>query len=128
MEADIKKMNDAAVTAYMKDISSGCNDYSIGKISAERSNAPSTSNDKFSNSKQIGPKDPFAIPLPEDDAIRAANEMKINRSKAESMWCEAKSDEGYTYYWNIKTGGNNLILFWLLSLTIYVLIKVFLIK
>lgn len=23
----------------------------------------------------------------------------------ESMWCEAKSDDGHTYYWNVKTGG-----------------------
>lgn len=28
---------------------------------------------------------------------------------SESMWCEAKSDEGHTYYWNVKTGG--LIIF-----------------
>lgn len=24
----------------------------------------------------------------------------------QSMWCEAKSDEGHTYYWNVKSGGS----------------------
>lgn len=27
---------------------------------------------------------------------------------SESMWCEARSDEGHTYYWNVKTGGTNM--------------------
>lgn len=26
-----------------------------------------------------------------------------------SMWCEAKSDDGHTYYWNVKTGGKHNI-------------------
>lgn len=31
----------------------------------------------------------------------------------ESMWCEAKSDDGHTYYWNVKTGGTiNLFSTW----------------
>lgn len=33
----------------------------------------------------------------------------------ESMWCEAKSDEGHTYYWNVKTGGSNELFFTFLS-------------
>lgn len=27
-------------------------------------------------------------------------------AKDPTLWCEAKSDEGHTYYWNVKTNGN----------------------
>lgn len=29
--------------------------------------------------------------------------------KKESMWCEARSDEGHTYYWNVRTGGKFIL-------------------
>lgn len=107
MEADIRKMNDAALSAYMQDLSKGGADYSTKQISARvaaTSAAAAASGSGASSS--IGPKvDPFAIKLPEDDAIAEAKAARIAQARAESLWCEAKTDEGFTYYWNVKTGG-----------------------
>lgn len=36
---------------------------------------------------------------------RKANGQLGSEAKDQSMWVEAKSDEGHTYYWNVKTGG-----------------------
>lgn len=33
---------------------------------------------------------------------------KLGASNEHSMWVEAKSDEGHTYFWNVKTGGELL--------------------
>lgn len=34
------------------------------------------------------------------------NSWENEAESTESMWCEAKSDDGHTYYWNVKTGGS----------------------
>lgn len=34
--------------------------------------------------------------------VIAVNETVV---KENSLWCEAKTDEGHTYYWNVKTNG-----------------------
>lgn len=35
--------------------------------------------------------------------LPAITDSEGNVIKENSMWCEAKSDEGHTYYWNVKT-------------------------
>lgn len=42
------------------------------------------------------------------ERMKRKGEVKSWENEAEStesMWCEAKSEEGHTYYWNVKTGG-----------------------
>lgn len=42
------------------------------------------------------------------ERMKKKGEVKSWANEAEStesMWCEAKSEEGHTYYWNVKTGG-----------------------
>lgn len=40
---------------------------------------------------------------------------KREETTSQPVWCEAKSDEGHIYYWNIETGGKNLTEFSLLN-------------
>lgn len=115
MESQIKKMNEAAMAAYMNDLASP-SDFT-SKLINEKAEAAaaraasaaagsSSSNYSSSGSKPtIGPKvDPLAIALPEDIVERKQRELKKLQNKKESLWCEAVTDEGHTYYWNIKTG------------------------
>lgn len=59
--------------------------------------------------------DPIALPFYDEDEGPSSS-RKVSSSTATSssgvptenpsLWCEAKTDEGYTYYWNVKTNGN----------------------
>lgn len=43
------------------------------------------------------------------ERMKRRGDVRSTENEAEatqSMWCEAKSDEGHTYYWNVKTGGS----------------------
>lgn len=110
-------MNEGAMASYMNDLARGASDFTTKQISARAEEAAakaayeSTSNTlthsgtSRSNQVTIGPKvDPLAITLPEDEAARKAKELKVEIMKKESLWCEAVTDEGYTYYWNVKNG------------------------
>lgn len=112
MENDIKKMNDAAMSAYMNDLAAG-SDFTSKHFSeraeaaAVKAAASESTSKAFGSSAKpsIGPKvDPIAIILPEDVAEQRAKELKAIQAKKESLWCEAKSDDGHKYYWNVKTG------------------------
>ncbi|XP_063699353.1 WW domain-binding protein 4 [Culicoides brevitarsis] len=95
MEADMRKMNEGAMAAYAGDLAAG-SDYTT-RLHNERAAAAAAS------ARGIGPQvDPFAIKLPEDDIERPLT--KAEEEKAASLWCEALTDEGHTYYWNVKTG------------------------
>lgn len=55
--------------------------------------------------------DPIALPFYDEDdgpsSSRKGASTTVTAASAEnpSLWCEAKTDEGYTYYWNVKTNG-----------------------
>lgn len=53
---------------------------------------------------------PIDILEDEEREKRAKMKRKINPdgTSEQSMWVEAKSDEGHTYFWNVKTGGLHL--------------------
>ena len=113
MNEDMKKMNDAGMKAYMNDIAGG------GDISAREQMAIDRA--------AIGPQiDPIALPADcwSDEEQQSSSKSKSKKKKGEtpsvpvivkpppveeaptessSMWCEAKTDEGHTYYWNVKT-------------------------
>lgn len=88
----MRKINEAAMKSYAKDLSDG----------TARS-APRTS-------KAV---DPMALPFYDDDEGPSTRKGASSTAAAAaienpSLWCEAKTDEGYTYYWNVKTNGNFL--------------------
>lgn len=60
-----------------------------------------------SSSKAI---DPMALPFyDEDDGPSSSRKVANSTTVAAenpSLWCEAITDEGHTYYWNVKTNGN----------------------
>lgn len=126
VDQQIRQMEDAALKAYAQDIARG------GDISTQEMNASvaaataafeeqSTASSSSSSRQGIGPSampprkvDPMLQGLPEDfleieeKAKRAKQTNKRaagDGSKEQSMWVEAVTDEGYSYYWNVKSGG-----------------------
>ncbi|KAG5676750.1 hypothetical protein PVAND_006559 [Polypedilum vanderplanki] len=96
LDEELRKINDAAMKSYAKDISTGIDITSraIGHAS--------------SSSKAI---DPIALPFYDEDdgpnVSRKATTITAQSTTAaastETLWCEAITDEGHTYYWNVKT-------------------------
>lgn len=98
LDDEMRKINEAAMKSYAKDISEG-NDLTSRRIGGGASSAATSSR----------AVDPMALPYyEEEDGPRrpaAATSSTSIPAQNESMWCEAKTDEGHTYYWNIKTNG-----------------------
>lgn len=119
----MRQMEDAAMKAYAQDIARG------GDITTQAMNtavAVATAAFEAHSSSQSGPSilpgpsvrpprkvDPMLKDLPEDyleveEKAKRAKHMKKaagDGSKEQSMWVEAVTDEGYSYYWNVKSGG-----------------------
>lgn len=91
LDGELRKIEEAAMKSYAKDISDGT-DLSARVIKH--------------GSKAV---DPIALPYYYDEEDGPSTSKKSNQATvptvSESLWCEAKSDEGHTYYWNIKTNG-----------------------
>lgn len=96
MNEELRKMNDAAMKSYTQDISIGAD------ISSRAINR--------ANSKKA--VDPMALANYESDEEFGPNVSKraaaaaVNPAtlvKDPSLWCEARTDDGDTYYWNVKT-------------------------
>lgn len=131
-DSDFKKMENAAMKAYMKDCSTYGDLSSLSYITTEESEGLPQPNfdavddgvagtSAISSRKIFTPTiDPLLKGLPED--VHEDDYMKSKRLEAKekeaaiaaktieikdpSLWCEAKTDEGHTYYWNVKTNGN----------------------
>jgi hypothetical protein len=81
--------------SYAKDLSSGV---AIGHASSSRA------------------IDPIALPFyDEDDGPNVSRRAALGAPAAaaaaeevQSLWCEALTDEGHTYYWNVKTNGKRV--------------------
>ncbi|KAK7791797.1 hypothetical protein R5R35_010898 [Gryllus longicercus] len=97
LDEDFKKMEKAALEAYMKDV--------------ER-NADYTS--QLLNQQLEANKSKETCPLSVNEEKTERKGKKVNESKEDTeqksdtkilkTWHEAVSDEGYTYYWNTTTG------------------------
>lgn len=96
LDGELRKIEEAAMKSYAKDISDGT-DLSARNIKR--------------GSKAI---DPMALPNYYDEEDGPSTSKKANHAtvpiQSESLWCEAKSEEGHTYYWNIKTNGKEKLL------------------
>lgn len=96
MDEEIRKMNSAAMQSYAQDISTGAD---ISSRAISRANAKKAVDPmalaNYESDEEFGPnvsKKAAAV------AAAAAAEVKDP-----SLWCEARTDDGNTYYWNVKT-------------------------
>lgn len=122
-DMQLRQMEDAAMKAYAQDISRG-GDITTQELNAAVAAATANYEEEASMATHRAVPGPSAIPtraidplLPpvdvledEERAKRAKMKRKANGTlgsdaKEQSMWVEGKSDEGHTYYWNVKNGG-----------------------
>ncbi|XP_011178567.2 WW domain-binding protein 4 [Zeugodacus cucurbitae] len=109
MDAEIRKMEEAAMRSYAQDI------HASGDFTARSINAvldastptvtASTSAASKSRGKQV---DPVRLPGNSDDEDDDGRSVRVQKVAPDtvpnaSLWVEGVSDEGYTYYWNVKT-------------------------
>lgn len=124
----MRQMEDAAMRAYQQDICRG-GDLTTQALNAAVAAAEANFDDVSAASTDRSAPGPSAIPrraidplLPPVDVLedeerekRARMKRKLNGQSTDSiensMWVEAKSDEGYTYYWHVRTGG--MFRFWI---------------
>lgn len=94
MNEDIRKMNEAAMMSYAQDVSIGAD---ISSKAINRANAKKAV-DPMALANYYSDEDGPNISKKAAAVAAAANEVKDP-----SLWCEAKTDDGDTYYWNVKT-------------------------
>lgn len=110
MDAEIRKMEEAAMRSYAQDI------HSRGDLTARSINAvmtagvgPSTSSASTSADstkyKQVDPLRLAGNSDDEDEVGPRVGTQKVDHSAVPnaSLWVEGVTDEGYSYYWNVKT-------------------------
>lgn len=99
----MKKMNEAAMKAYMVDVSEGAD-------MTSRAISMAMNSGREESRRQVDPMmpafDPYAPEhMPSVSKTSAAPAQAQAPVKDGSLWCEALTDEGHTYYWNVKTNG-----------------------
>ncbi|KAH8323398.1 hypothetical protein KR067_007385, partial [Drosophila pandora] len=109
MDAEIRKMEEAAMKSYAQDVHAR-GDMTARSIStvmrATASASSSSASSSAGRSRQI---DPMRLEgdSDEDEDNRRVTVGKVGSDAAAapdaSLWVEGKSDEGHTYYWNVKT-------------------------
>lgn len=123
----MRQMEEAALKAYASDICRG-GDITTQEMNTMVAVATAEAEQAFEPIAQIVPG-PSALPrrpvdplLPPVDVLEdeeRAKREKMRRKpnshghgtdKQSSMWVEAKSDDGFTYFWNVKTGGKIFLL------------------
>ncbi|XP_023299784.2 WW domain-binding protein 4 [Lucilia cuprina] len=111
MDAEIRKMEEAAMRSYAHDI------HSRGDLTARSINAVMTAGVGPSTSAAVGPHtasnnfkqvDPMRLAGNSDDEDEMGPRVgipKVDHSAVPnaSLWVEGVNDEGYSYYWNVKT-------------------------
>lgn len=96
MQEEIRKMNDAAMQSYAQDISIGADlsSRAINRANAKKAVDPMALAN-YESDEEFGPN------VSKKAAAAAAATATV--VKEPSLWCEAKTDDGDTYYWNVKT-------------------------
>lgn len=95
MNDELRKMNDAAMKSYQQDITQGADISSraIGHAMARKAVDPMALAHYDTDEEENGP----------NVSRKAAAAAAANAVKEPSLWCEAKTEDGDTYYWNVKT-------------------------
>lgn len=95
MNDEIRKMNDAAMKSYAQDVSLGAD---ISSRAMARSQAKKAVDpmalENYESDEEFGPN-------VSRKAAAAVNPATL--VKDPSLWCEARTEDGDTYYWNVKT-------------------------
>lgn len=123
VDIHMRQMEDAAMKAYAQDISRGA-DITTQELNAAVAAASASYEEEAATATHRMAPGPSAIPtraidpmLPPIDVLEdeeRAKRAKMKRkaigtlgseARDQSMWVEGKSDEGHTYYWNVKSGG-----------------------
>ncbi|KAG8310083.1 WW domain binding protein 4 [Homalodisca vitripennis] len=94
VDQEMKKMEEEALKAYMKDLQENP-DYTSKKILEETERRKQELKESVKQTK--GSEESQEAKGEESQTVSAASTSKV--------WYEAKSDEGYTYYWNTNTAG-----------------------
>lgn len=124
MDYDIRRMEEAAYKAYANDVANMNINLSTEAKEAlaylAHTEAKSVATPTIETKGNLpGPSalpkhaiDPLRPPpeVLEEDEQEKRDRMRKQQSQQaavteNSLWCEAKSEEGHTYYWHIKTGG-----------------------
>ncbi|KAM7354323.1 uncharacterized protein ACRADG_006046 [Cochliomyia hominivorax] len=111
MDAEIRKMEEAAMRSYAQDIHSrgdltarSINAVMTAGVGPSTSSAPSATNEstKF---RQVDPLRLAGNSDDEDEVGPRVGIQKVDHSSVPnaSLWVEAVNDDGYSYYWNVKT-------------------------
>ncbi|XP_055300146.1 WW domain-binding protein 4 isoform X1 [Sitodiplosis mosellana] len=123
VDIQMRQMEEAALKAYAQDINRG-GDITTQEMNAAVAAAAASYEEevatKATNRSAPGPSaiptraiDPLLPPIDVLEDEERAKRAKMKRksigtlgteAKDQSMWVEAKSDEGHTYYWNVKSG------------------------
>lgn len=112
MDMEIRKMEDAALRSYARDIHSKA-DMTAKSVSSVMSISGASSSSNFSGgrgARRPGQIDPMRLPGSSDEegeenAVGPTVGKVVENENVPnaSLWVQAKSDEGHTYYWNVKT-------------------------
>lgn len=110
MDAEIRKMEDAAMRSYAQDIH-GRRDLTARSINAVMTSGvgPSTSaSSSLNDSLKFRQVDPLRLAGNSDDEGEPGPRVgleKVDYSAVPnaSLWVEGINDDGYSYYWNVKT-------------------------
>lgn len=93
MNDEIRKMNDAAMRSYAQDISIGADLSSRAIATAKKKAVDPIALAHYDTDEETGP----------NVSRKAAAASAASAVKEPSLWCEAKTEDGDTYYWNVKT-------------------------
>jgi WW domain-binding protein 4 len=90
----LRSMNEAAMQSYAQDVSAGADlsSKAINRAMSKKAVDPMAL-EHYDSDEEFGPS----------VSKRKAAEAAAAEVKDPSLWCEAKTDEGDTYYWNVKT-------------------------
>lgn len=96
MNDEIRKMNDAAMQSYAQDISLGADlsSKAIGRAMSKKAVDPMALAN-YESDEEFGPN--------VSKRAAAAAAAAAAEVKDPSLWCEARTEDGDTYYWNVKT-------------------------
>lgn len=122
VDLQMRQMEDAAMKAYEADISRGGDlttqaiNAMVAATTAEAEQASVTANQAVPGPSAL-PRRAIDPLLPPIDVLEEEERNKREQMKRKSgsgghgagqdpsMWVEAKSDEGHTYFWHVRTGG-----------------------
>ncbi|ALC37927.1 CG4291, partial [Drosophila busckii] len=110
MDAEIRKMEEAAMKSYSQDLHGRYGDMTARSINTVM-NATATSSSSSrvqhgsTRQRQVDPMrwEGLASDDEEDNRRVGVDKVAADAAPQASLWVEGKSDEGHTYYWNVKT-------------------------